>query len=99
MLLEEEPVCAEILQMDCGAPLTWACAYTHLHTEYLPTHIKRNVSDLKSSRTIVLSHQANGTTLQETCLSSGLGLAQGCKDYLGPTCFPLSPSPPTGSSC
>lgn len=63
----------------------------HVHTpaHNVPTHVKRKSSDLTSSKTPALSHQANGTAFPETCLSSGLELAQGqwgeSKDYPEPT--------------
>lgn len=95
------------LDTHCTRACTHACTHTsthtrghiHIHYTYTPLSTKRNPSDLKSSRTIFLSDQSNGTTLPETCSASGLEFAQGSQDYPGSTYFLLSPSPPTGLSC
>lgn len=73
-------------------PLGRLCVCTHPST-------KGNSSDRESLRTIFLSDWSSGTTLPETCSSSGPELAQGVQ-YSPELTYSLPlPSPPTGLSC
>lgn len=73
-------------------PLGRLCVCTHPST-------KGNSSNHESPRTIFLSDRSSGTTLPETCSSSGPELAQGVQ-YSPELTYSLPlPSPPTGLSC